>query len=115
MQLTRSSVEQGTAKGPAEWFTEDVYIHTVATASAPSRVLASLVHFMPGARTAWHRHPLGQSQECHGVDDRRRSARHRRVPAAGSATVAGAADPYRTPHLGRLIQVYAGCTHMTRE
>jgi quercetin dioxygenase-like cupin family protein len=61
LQLTRSSVEQGTAKGPAEWFTGDVYIDTVATASTPSRVLASLVHFMPGARTAWHRHPLGQS------------------------------------------------------
>jgi quercetin dioxygenase-like cupin family protein len=61
VQLTRSSVEQATAKGPAEWFTGDVYIDTVATASAPSRVLASLVHFMPGARTAWHRHPLGQS------------------------------------------------------
>ena len=61
MQLTRSSVEQATRKGPAEWFTGDVYIDTVATSSTPSRVLASLVHFMPGARTAWHRHPLGQS------------------------------------------------------
>ena len=59
MQLTRSSAAQATAKGPAEWFTGDVYIDTVATASTPSRVLASLVHFMPGARTAWHRHPLG--------------------------------------------------------
>jgi hypothetical protein len=57
VQLTRSSVEQATAKGPAEWFTGDVYIDTVA----------------------------------------------------------GAADPYRTPHLGRLIQGYAGCIHMTRE
>ena len=63
MQITPSSVDTGTAtaKGPAEWFTGDVYIDTVATPAAPSRAMASLVHFMPGARTAWHRHPLGQS------------------------------------------------------
>jgi quercetin dioxygenase-like cupin family protein len=61
MKITRSSTEGATRKGPAEWFTGDVYIDTVATGSAPSRVLASMVHFMPSARTAWHRHPLGQS------------------------------------------------------
>ena len=61
MELTRSSNETATSKGPAEWFTGDVYLDVVATASAPSRVVANLVHFMPGARTAWHRHPLGQS------------------------------------------------------
>ena len=62
-EITRSSAEKpyATGKGPAEWFTGDVYIDAVATAAAPSRVQASLVHFMPGARTAWHRHPLGQS------------------------------------------------------
>ena len=59
MQTTRSSAEHTTAttKGPAEWFTGDVYIDPVAAPAAPSRVQASLVHFMPGARTAWHRHP----------------------------------------------------------
>ena len=61
MKITRSSTEGATRKGPAEWFTGDVYIDSVATPAAPSRALASLVHFMPGARTAWHRHPLGQS------------------------------------------------------
>src|SRR5215207_8683551 len=63
MQVTRSSAEGDTAttKGPAEWFTGDVYIDPVAASPAPSRVLANLVHFMPGARTAWHSHPLGQS------------------------------------------------------
>ena len=61
MKITPSSLDQATGKGSAEWFTGDVYIDAVATASAPSRVMASLVHFMPGARTAWHRHPLGQS------------------------------------------------------
>jgi quercetin dioxygenase-like cupin family protein len=62
MEVTRSSVERATRKGAAERFTGDVYIDFVAgPAAAPSRVQASLVHFMPDARTAWHRHPLGQS------------------------------------------------------
>jgi quercetin dioxygenase-like cupin family protein len=61
MQIHHSSTEAATGKGPAEWFTGDVYIDTIATPLAPSRVLASLVHFTPGARTAWHRHPLGQN------------------------------------------------------
>jgi quercetin dioxygenase-like cupin family protein len=59
MKITRSSIE--TAKGPAEWFTGDVYIDAVAAASAPARAQANLVHFTPGARTAWHTHPLGQT------------------------------------------------------
>ena len=59
MQITRSSVD--TAKGPSERFTGDVYIDAVAAAPPPSRVRANLVHFMPGARTHWHRHPLSQT------------------------------------------------------
>ena len=59
MQITRSSAD--TIKGPADWFTGDVYIDAVAAAPAPSRVSANLVHFMPGARTHWHRHPLSQT------------------------------------------------------
>jgi quercetin dioxygenase-like cupin family protein len=59
MQITRSSIE--TAKGPAEWFTGDVYIDAIAQPSAQSRVSASGVHFTPGARTAWHTHPHGQT------------------------------------------------------
>ena len=61
MKITASSTEGGTSKGPADWFTGDVYIDAVAAASTPARAMASLVHFMPGARTAWHSHPLGQS------------------------------------------------------
>ena len=63
MHITPSTTEgaAATIKGPAEWFTGDVYIDPVAASSSPSRVQANLVHFMPGARTAWHRHPLGQS------------------------------------------------------
>jgi quercetin dioxygenase-like cupin family protein len=59
MQITRSSID--TAKGPEGWFTGDVYIDAVAAAPAPARVQANLVHFAPGARTAWHTHPLGQT------------------------------------------------------
>ena len=61
MQITHSSADVPTGRGPAEWFTGDVYIDPVAAPAGPSRILASLVHFMPGARTAWHRHPLGQT------------------------------------------------------
>ena len=59
MHITRSSVD--TRKGPEEWFTGDVYIDAVAAAPAPARVQANLVHFTPGAHTAWHTHPLGQT------------------------------------------------------
>lgn len=59
MEITRSSLD--TFKGPADWFTGDVYIDAVASAPAPGRAQALLVHFGPGARTAWHTHPLGQT------------------------------------------------------
>ena len=59
MKLTRNSLD--TARGPADWFTGTVYIDTVATAVEPSRLQAASVHFTPGARTAWHTHPLGQT------------------------------------------------------
>jgi len=59
MQITRSSL--ATSKGPAEWFTGAVYVDTVAAPSGASRLSASSVHFTPGARTAWHTHPNGQT------------------------------------------------------
>jgi quercetin dioxygenase-like cupin family protein len=59
MQITRTSIE--TMPGPSEWFTGAVYVDTVAAPSAPSRLSASSVHFTPGARTAWHTHPNGQT------------------------------------------------------
>jgi quercetin dioxygenase-like cupin family protein len=59
MQITKNSIE--TAAGPREWFTGAVYIDTVATPSAASRLSANIVHFTPGARTAWHTHPHGQT------------------------------------------------------
>ena len=59
MQITRNTLD--TSPGPEDWFTGTVYIDTVATPSSPSRVGAALVHFTPGARTAWHTHPFGQT------------------------------------------------------
>ncbi|TME74558.1 MAG: cupin domain-containing protein [Chloroflexi bacterium] len=59
MKVTRNSM--GTNKGPSEWFTGAVYIDTVAAPLGASRLNASNVHFAPGARTAWHRHPNGQT------------------------------------------------------
>jgi quercetin dioxygenase-like cupin family protein len=59
MQITRNSLE--TNAGPAEWFTGAVYIDSLAAPSEPSRVQAANVHFTPGARTAWHTHPFGQT------------------------------------------------------
>ena len=59
MQITRSSIE--TRRGPEDWFTGAVYLDAVATPSEGSRVSATNVHFTPGARTAWHTHPFGQT------------------------------------------------------
>jgi len=59
MQITRNGLE--TAPGPSEWFTGAVYLDTVAAPSNGSRLSASSVHFTPGARTAWHTHPNGQT------------------------------------------------------
>jgi len=59
MQLTRSSLD--TTRGPADWFTGHVYIDTVAAPAASARAAAALVHFTPGAHTAWHTHPHGQT------------------------------------------------------
>jgi quercetin dioxygenase-like cupin family protein len=59
MQITPNSLD--TNPGPSDWFTGTVHIDTIAAPSPPSRVGAALVHFTPGARTAWHTHPFGQT------------------------------------------------------
>ena len=59
MRITRNTVE--TRPGPGEWFTGSVFLDAVAEPSDASRVTASRVHFTPGARTAWHTHPNGQT------------------------------------------------------
>jgi len=59
MQITRNGLD--TVRGPSEWFTGTVYLDPVAAPGDGSRVNASSVHFTPGARTAWHTHPNGQT------------------------------------------------------
>jgi len=50
-----------TRRGPADWFTGMVWQDPVIEAPAPARIRANVVSFDPGARTAWHTHPLGQT------------------------------------------------------
>jgi quercetin dioxygenase-like cupin family protein len=59
MEITRNATE--TTAGPSDWFSGAVYLDAVATPSGASRLTASSVHFTPGARTAWHTHPNGQT------------------------------------------------------
>jgi quercetin dioxygenase-like cupin family protein len=58
MKVTRDST---TTAGPKEWFTGAVYLDPIAIPADPSRLSATSVHFTPGARTAWHTHPNGQT------------------------------------------------------
>jgi quercetin dioxygenase-like cupin family protein len=59
MEIKRSG-SQPSGKGPAEYFTGNVSIDSLFQAPAPARVASAIVTFEPGARTAWHTHPLGQ-------------------------------------------------------
>ena len=52
---------QASNKGPADWFTGTVRVDPLFQPNAPARTAAAIVTFEPGARTAWHTHPLGQT------------------------------------------------------
>jgi len=60
MKVT-SNGSQPSSKGPTDWFTGTVRIDRPFTAPDPARVSGAVVTFEPGARTAWHTHPLGQT------------------------------------------------------
>ena len=60
MEIKRSG-SQASGKGPADWFTGTVRVDPLHSAPDPARVAMALVTFEPGARTAWHTHPLGQT------------------------------------------------------
>ena len=60
MEIKRSG-SQPSNKGPADWFTGTVRIDSPFKGSDPARVTGAIVTFEPGARTAWHTHPLGQT------------------------------------------------------
>jgi quercetin dioxygenase-like cupin family protein len=52
---------RGCRKGPEAWFTGTVWIDEIVAGAAPSRFKSNRVSFAPGARTAWHTHPVGQA------------------------------------------------------
>ena len=60
MDINRSG-SRPSGKGPAEWFTGTVRIDPLFSPPDPARAAGNLVTFEPGARTAWHTHPLGQT------------------------------------------------------
>ncbi|MCK8783422.1 cupin domain-containing protein [Roseomonas sp. NAR14] len=60
MELRRAG-SRPSGKGPAEYFTGAVRVDPLFEAAEPARVVGAHVTFEPGARTAWHRHPLGQT------------------------------------------------------
>ena len=60
MEITRIGTQPST-KGPEDWFTGTVRIDPLFAANNARRSVASTVTFEPGARTAWHTHPLGQT------------------------------------------------------
>jgi quercetin dioxygenase-like cupin family protein len=59
LQITRDTLD--TNRGSSAWFTGAVYVDTIAVPSEVSRIGAACVRFTPGARTAWHTHPHGQT------------------------------------------------------
>jgi quercetin dioxygenase-like cupin family protein len=76
MELKRAGARP-LQKGPPEWFTGEVTIEPLSSPPEPSRVGCASVTFQPGARTAWHTHPLGQTlivtagtgwTQCEGED-----------------------------------------------
>jgi len=59
MKITKNGLD--TMAGPGAWFAGNVHIDVVSMPSPDSRVMGGIVHFAPGARTAWHTHPAGQT------------------------------------------------------
>ncbi|MBB3301077.1 quercetin dioxygenase-like cupin family protein [Rhizobium sp. BK591] len=60
MDIKRSG-SQPSAKGPADWFTGNVRVDPLFAVTSPARAAGASVTFEPGAHTAWHTHPLGQT------------------------------------------------------
>ena len=60
MEIKRNG-SQPSGKGPADYFTDSVRVDPLFSAPDPARVRGASVTFEPGARTAWHTHPLGQT------------------------------------------------------
>jgi quercetin dioxygenase-like cupin family protein len=94
MQIFKSD-ERPSRRGPAEWFTGEVWLDQVIVGTAPSRLNAARVTFTPGARTAWHTHPIGQTLHV--------------LSGIGRVQLLG--EPVRTIHPGDTVQIAPGEKH----
>jgi quercetin dioxygenase-like cupin family protein len=94
MDIKRSGSQPST-KGPADWFTGTVRIDPLFQAGAPARTSGASVTFEPGARTAWHTHPLGQTL----------------VVTAGCGWVQREGGPIEEVHPGDVISFLPGEKH----
>jgi quercetin dioxygenase-like cupin family protein len=94
MEIKRSGTHPS-GPGPAEWFTGDVHFETLNTAPEPGRAICANVTFQPGARTAWHTHPLGQTL----------------VITAGEGRVQLDGGPVETLHPGDVVWIAPGEKH----
>ena len=94
MEIKRSG-SQPSSKGAAEWFTGTVRIDPLFDAPPPARVFGANVTFEPGARTAWHAHPLGQTL----------------IVTAGCGRVQGWGGPVEEIRPGDVISIQPGETH----
>lgn len=94
MDVTEASARKST-RGPSDWFTGEVWMDEIASLPAPGLVRALHVHFAPGARTAWHTHPMGQV--LHIVD--------------GAGRVQAESGPVREVRPGDTVLVGAGERH----
>ena len=86
---------QPSAKGPADWFTGTVRIDHLFQTTAPAHAAGASVTFEPGARTAWHTHPLGQTL----------------IVTAGCGWVQRAGGPVEEIHPGDVICFSPGEKH----
>jgi quercetin dioxygenase-like cupin family protein len=94
MEIKRNG-SQPSGKGPAEWFTGTVRIDSLFQAPNPARAGGASVTFEPGARTAWHTHPLGQTL----------------IVTAGCGWVQRWGGPIEEVHPGDVVQFAPGEKH----
>src|SRR5262245_61370344 len=94
MKLIRSG-SQPSAKGPGDWFTGTVRIDPLFAVEPPARTAGNTVTFEPGARTAWHTHPLGQ----------------RLIVTAGCGYVQREGAPIEKVHPGDVVRFEPGEKH----
>jgi quercetin dioxygenase-like cupin family protein len=94
MQIKRVG-SQPSGKGPTDWFTGIVRIDPLFQQTNPARVIGASVTFEPGARTAWHTHPLGQTL----------------IVIAGCGWVQREGGPIEEIHPGDIVMFAAGEKH----